>query len=194
MKLATMMIALLVMQAASAQFRIGAKAGTNVVKVDGISFEDQFRYGYHVGGFADIALTDDKKLWLQPEVVFNQYSTTLDSSYKTIYQNIINSSQSKQKFGYLSIPILLNYKLIGPIYLQAGPQFSILVDQNKNFLQNGGDAFKKGDFAMIGGAQVKLAKIYLTGRYVVGLNNINDIDNKDKWKSQAIQVSVGLSL
>jgi hypothetical protein len=194
MKLVTMMIALLVMQAASAQFRIGAKAGTNVVKVDGISFEDQFRYGYHIGGFADIALTDDKKLWLQPEVVFNQYSTTLDSSYKTIYQNIINSSQSKQKFGYLSIPILLNYKLIGPIYLQAGPQFSILVDQNKNFLQNGGDAFKKGDFAMIGGAQVKLAKIYLTGRYVVGLNNINDIDNKDKWKSQAIQLSVGLSL
>jgi hypothetical protein len=194
MKLATMMIALLVMQAASAQFRVGAKAGTNVVKVDGISFEDQFRYGYHVGGFANIALSKDKKLWLQPEVMFNQYSTTLDSNYKSIYQNIISSGQGKAKLGYLSIPILINYKLIGPVYLQAGPQFSILMDQNKNFLQNGGDAFKKGDFALIGGAQVKLAKIYLTGRYVVGLNNINDIDDKDKWKSQAIQLSVGLSL
>jgi hypothetical protein len=193
-KLAIMLLCLLLMQGASAQFRIGAKAGSNVVKVDGVSFKDQFRYGYHLGGFAEIVLTHDKKLSLQPEVLFNQYATTLDSSYKSIYQNIINSSQSKVKLNYLSIPILLNYKLIGPVYLQAGPAFSILMDQDKNFLQNGADAFKKGDFAMIGGAQLRVAKIYLTGRYVIGLNNINDIDDKDKWKSQAIQLSVGLSL
>jgi hypothetical protein len=68
------------------------------------------------------------------------------------------------------------------------------MDQNKNFLQNGGEAFKNGDFSMIGGAQVRIAKIYLSGRYVVGLANINDIDNKEKWKSQALQLSVGLSL
>ena len=193
-KLAIMAIALLTMQAASAQFRIGVKGGANLVKVDGKSFKDEFRYGYHVGGFAEIGLTQDKKLSLQPEVLFNQYSTTLDSNFKSVYQNVINSDQSHVKLNYLSIPILLNYKFIGPIYLQAGPSFSILMDQDRNFLQNGGDAFKKGDFSMIGGAQVRLAKLYLTGRYVVGLANINDIDNQDKWKSQAIQLSVGLSL
>ena len=194
MKLATMVVALLVMQAASAQIRIGAKAGTNIVKVEGKTFKDEFRYGYHLGGFAEIVLTPDKKLSLQPEVLFNQYSTTLDSSFKEIYENVINSKQSSVKLNYLSIPILLNYKLIGPVYLQAGPQFGILMSQDKNFLQNGADAFKKGDFSMIGGAQVRLSKIYLTGRYVIGLNNINDIDNKDKWKSQVLQLSVGLSL
>ena len=193
-KLAIMAIALLTMQAASAQFRIGAKAGANLVKVDGVSFKDQFKYGYHVGGFAEIVLTKDKKLSLQPEVLFNQYSTTLDSNFKSIYENVINSHQSSVKLNYLSFPILLNYKLLGPIYLQAGPSFSVLMDQNKNFLQNGGDAFTKGDFSMIGGAQIRLAKLYLSGRYVVGLANINDIDNKDKWKSQAIQLSLGLSL
>jgi len=191
-KLAIMAIALLTMQAASAQFRLGAKAGANLVKVNGESFKDQFRYGYHLGGFAEIGVT--KKLSIQPEVLFNQYSTTLDSNFKSVYQNVINSNQSHVKLNYLSIPILLNYKLIGPIYLQAGPAFSILMDQSKNFLQNGGDAFKKGDFSMIGGAQVRIAKLYLSGRYVVGLANINDIDDKDKWKSQAIQLSVGLSL
>jgi hypothetical protein len=191
-KLVTFLVALLVMQAASAQFRLGAKAGANIVKVDGISFKDQFRYGYHIGGFAEIVLT--KKISLQPEVLFNQYSTTLDSNYRSLYQNIINSGQGKVRLNYLSIPILLNYKLIGPLYFQAGPQFSILMDQNKKFLQNGSDAFKKGDFSMIGGAQIRLAKIYLTGRYVIGLKNINDIDNKDDWKSQAIQLSLGLSL
>jgi len=193
-KLAIMAIALLTMQAASAQFRLGAKAGANLVKVNGKSFKDEFRYGYHLGGFAEIGLTRDKKLTLQPEVLFSQYSTTLDSSFKSVYENVINSNQSHVKLNYLSFPILLNYKLIGPIYLQAGPAFSVLMDQSRTFLQNGGDAFKKGDFSMIGGAQVRLAKLYLSGRYVVGLANINDIDNKDKWKSQAIQLSVGLSL
>ena len=193
-KLATLLMAAFFMQSASAQFRIGAKAGTNVVKLDGISFKDQFRYGYHLGGFAEIFLAKDKKFSIQPEVLFNQYSTSLDSNYKSLYENIINSSQSRVKLNYLSIPILLNYKLLGPVYLQAGPQFSVLMDQSRNFLQNGGDAFAKGNFSMIGGAQIRIAKIYLSGRYVVGLNNLNDIDNKDKWKSQAVQLSIGLSL
>ena len=189
-KLVTLIIALLVLHTTEAQFRLGAKLGTNIVKVDGISFKDQFRYGYNLGGFAEIFLSHDKKASLQPEVMLNQYSTTLDSNYK----NLFNPNQLKAKLNYLSIPILLNYKLIGPIYLQAGPQFSILMDQSRTLLQTGGDAFKKGDFSMIGGAQIRLAKIYLTGRYVIGLSNINDIDNRDQWKSQAIQLSVGLSL
>jgi hypothetical protein len=193
-KLITLVLVSLLMGTAHAQFRLGAKAGANIVKVDGISFKDQFRYGYQLGGFAEIFLSPGKKISLQPEVVFNQYATTLDSSYKSIYQGIINSNQSKVKLNYLSIPILLNYRVVGPLYLQAGPQFSILMDQNKNFLNNSGDAFKKGDFALVGGAQVRITKLYLTGRYVIGLNNINDIDNRDQWKSQAIQLSVGFSL
>jgi hypothetical protein len=177
---------------AMAQFHIGIKGGANITKVDGKSFKDEFRYGYHAGGFAEIGIS--KKFQIQPEVTFNQFSTTLDSSYKSIYQNIINSDQSKVKLNYLSIPILVNYKLLGPIYLQAGPQFSILMDQDKNFLQNGADAFKKGDFSMIGGVQLKLASLRVSGRYVIGLSNINDIDNQDKWKSQALQLSVGFAL
>ncbi len=186
-KLAIMVVALLTMQAASAQFRLGAKAGANLVKVEGKSFKDEFRYNYHVGGFAEIGLTRNGKLTLQPEVLFNQYSTTLDSNFKAIYENVLSSEQAHVKLNYLTIPILLNYRLIGPLYLQAGPE-------DKNFLQNGGEAFKNGDFSMIGGAQIRITKIYLSGRYVVGLANINDIDNQDKWKSQAIQLSVGLSL
>ena len=193
-KLAIMAVALLSMQAASAQFRLGAKVGANLVKVAGKSFKDEFRYGYHLGGFAEIGLTGDGKLSIQPEVLFNQYATTLDSNFKSVYENVINSNQSRVKLNYLSIPILVNYKLVGPIYLQAGPAFSILMDQSRTFLQNGGDAFKKGDFSMLGGAQIRLAKLYLTGRYAIGLANINDIDDKDKWKSQVVQLSLGLSL
>jgi hypothetical protein len=191
-KLATAIIAIFLVQVTMAQFHVGVKGGANITKVDGKSFKEQFRYGYHLGGFMEIGLSE--KFRLQPEVVFNQYSTTLDSNYKEIYQNVINSDQSKVKLGYLSIPILLDYKFLGPIHLQAGPQVGILIDKNRSILQNGGDAFKKGDFSMVGGVQVNLLKLRVSGRYVIGLNNINDIDDQDKWKNQAIQLSVGFAL
>ena len=185
--------ALLFSQAIMAQFHIGIKGGANVTKIDGVSFKDQFKYGYHIGGFAEIGLGN--KFGLQPEVLFNQVSTTVDSNYKSIYQNVFNSNQSTVKLNYLSIPILLNYKLIGNfLSLQAGPQFGILINQDKSLLQNGGQAFKKGDFSLVGGAQIKLSAIRISGRYVVGLNDINDIDNQDQWKSQGFQVSLGLAL
>jgi len=185
--------ALLFSQAMMAQFHVGVKGGANIIKINGMSFKDQFKYGYHVGGFAEIGIGN--KLGLQPEVLFNQVSTTVDSNYKHVYQNVFNSNQSTVKLSYLSIPVLLTYKLMGNfLSLQAGPQFGILINQDKTLLQNGGDAFKKGDFSLVAGAQVKFSAIRLSGRYVVGLNNINDIDNQDKWKSQGFQVSLGLAL
>jgi hypothetical protein len=188
-----LMVTLFFAQAATAQFHIGFKGGANITKVDGVSFKDQFKYGYHIGGFAEIGLGN--KFGLQPEVLWNQYSTSVDSNYKHIYQNVFNSDQSSVKLNYLSIPVLLTYKVIGNfLTLQAGPQFSVLINQDKNLLQNGGEAFKNGDFALVGGAQIKLSSIRLTGRYVVGLNNINDIDNRDQWKSQGFQLSLGLAL
>jgi outer membrane protein with beta-barrel domain len=184
---------LLFAQVMMAQFHVGIKGGANIVKIDGVSFKDQFRYGYHIGGFAEIGLGE--KLGIQPEVLFNQVSTSVDSNYKHIYQNVFSSDQSTVKLNYLSIPLLLNYKLIGNfLSLQAGPQFGVLINHDKTFLQNGGNAFKNGDFSFVAGAQIKVSAIRLSGRYIVGLNNINDIDNQDKWKSQGFQVSLGLAL
>ena len=191
-KLVNLSVALLISQLMMAQFHIGVKAGANITKVDGKSFKEQFEYGYNVGGFAEIKLSD--KFSFQPEVLFNQYTSTLDSSYQSIYENVITSDQSKVKLNYLTIPLLLDYKFLGPIHLQAGPQFGILMNQDKNFLQNGEAAFKSGDFSMALGAQVKIAQFRFTGRYLIGLNNINDIDNQDKWTNQVIQLSVGIAL
>ena len=190
----SMVAMLLVSQVMMAQFHIGIKGGANVTKVDGKSFKDEFKYGYHLGGFAEIGLGG--KLGIQPEVLFNQYSTTVDSNYKELYENVFNPAyQQNVKLNYLSIPVLLNYKLIGSfLTLQAGPQFGILIDNNKTLLQNGSNAFKSGDLSLIGGAQVKLAAFRVSGRYVIGLNNINDIDNQDKWKNQGFQLSVGFAL
>ncbi len=67
-----------------AQFHIGIKAGANMTKMEGNSFEQEFKYGYHLGAFAEIGLGN--KFFLQPEVLYNQYSTTLDSTFSHIWR------------------------------------------------------------------------------------------------------------
>lgn len=188
-----LLVAVLMSSSLVAQFHIGIKGGSNITKMDGIAFKDKFTYAYHIGGFAEIGLGG--KFGLQPEVLFNQYSGTVDSNYHNIYEDVFTSGQSKVKLNYLSVPILLNYKLIGNfLSLQAGPQFSIMMKQDKSLLQNGADAFTQGDFSMVGGVQLKLSAIRISGRYFVGLSDINDLDNQDKWKNQGFQVSFGLAL
>lgn len=191
-KLFSLFAVLLISQAMMAQFHIGIKGGANIMKVDGKSFTDEFRYGYHLGGFMEIRAGN--KFVIQPEVLWNQYSTKLDSSFKNVYEDVFNG-RANVKLNYLSIPILLNYKLVGKfLALQVGPQFGILLDQSKTLLQNGGDAFKKGDFSMVGGLQFRLLNFRLGARYVVGLNNISDLPDDNRWKSQGFQVSVGFAL
>lgn len=191
-KLFSLALVLFIANALFAQFHIGAKAGANITKVDGKSFKDEFRYGYHLGGFMEIRAGN--KFVIQPEVLWNQYATKLDSNYKNVYQDVFNGN-ANIKLNYLSIPILVNYKLVGSfLSLQAGPQFGILLDQNRTLLQNGGDAFKKGDFSMLAGVQFKVLAFRLNARYAVGLNNISDLPDDDKWKTQGFQVSVGIAL
>ncbi len=169
--------------------QLGVKAGTNITKIDGKSFKDEFNYGYSLGAFAVVRLGE--KWQIQPEVLFNQYNTRSDSNFNTLYntKNLKNIS-----LNYLSVPILLNYSPLKFFTLQAGPQFSVLINKHDNLLTNGKSAFNNGDFSMVGGAQLNIANFKISGRYFVGLNNIGDLDNREKWKNQGFQLSVGLRL
>ena len=179
--------------AAMAQFNIGVKGGVNISKVDDKAFRDEFTYGYHLGGFAEINL--GKRWKLQPEVLWNQVNTRADTAFRNIYQNALDFSNYRDvKLNYLSIPVLLNYKLGNVLSLQAGPQFGILMNQDKTLLENGKEAFSKGDFSMLGGVQLNVSKLRLSGRYFVGLNNISEIDDQNKWKNQGFQISAGFAL
>jgi hypothetical protein len=172
-------------------FHAGIKFGANVNKLSGQSFKDQFTYGYHAGIFTEIPIS--KKWTLQPEVVFNELNNDTSTKFSQLY-NLNASRVSNIKLSYLSIPLILNYNVTKMVSLQAGPQFGILLDQHKDLLQNGKAAFKQGDFSMVGGLQVKLSSLRVYARYAVGLNNLNDIDNQDKWKNQSIQLGIGLSI
>ncbi len=189
-KLLSICIFCLAATAAQAQgLKIGIKAGTNINKISGKSFKEQFSFGYQLGGFAEIRLSN--KFALQPEVLFGQVNLDTSSTFSSIYQF---NNVSKIKLRYISIPLLLNYRVSNMLTLQAGPQFGIIKDDTRNLLKNGADAFRKGDFSMLGGVQVKLSNFRVYGRYAIGLNNLDNIGNKDKWKSQSIQLGVGFTL
>ena len=173
----------------SQKFNIGFKGGANINKLTGKSFSDQFSYGYHLGGFFSVGLGD--KFAIQPEVLFNQVNVDTSSNYSTVYKF---NKVDKVKLKYLSIPILLNFKPIKFLTLQAGPQFGVLMNKSNTLVENGRNAFKGGDVSMLGGVQVNIMKLKIYGRYAVGLNNLNDIDDKEKWKSQTIQLGVGFTL
>jgi len=67
------------------------------------------------------------------------------------------------------------------------------MNKDNTLLQNGKQAFKNGDFSMLAGIQLNISKVRLYGRYGVGLSELNDIDNQDKWKSQTIHLGLGLT-
>ncbi len=169
--------------------KIGIKGGASVNKITGKSFNNQFSFGYHIGGFATIKISE--KIGIQPEVLINQTNVDTSSEFSDIYAfNKVNGV----KLNQLSIPLLLNYSPNKFVSFQAGPQYSILINKDKTFIANGKDAFKTGDFSMLGGIQLNITKIRVYARYAVGLSNLNDIDDKEKWKSQSVQLGVGFTL
>lgn len=192
MKTKISILAILIMlgNTASAQkLKVGFKGGANINKLTGKSFEDQFSFGYHVGGFFSVGVS--KKFAIQPEILFNQVNVDTSSNFSSVYQF---NKITKVKLKYLSIPVLLNYKPVKHITLQAGPQFGIMTNKSKTLVQNGKEAFRSGDLSILGGVQVNLFHLNIYARYVVGLSNLNNIDNKEKWKTQSIQLGVGLTL
>ncbi len=165
----------------------GIKAGTDVHKIDSRSFTDQFTFGYHAGVFAEIRL--NSKLSIQPEIYFSQISVDTGKNFSEIYDfNKVHSL----KFGYINIPLLLNIKPMPQLTIQLGPQYGLIVNNNLSLIQNGKDALKNGDFSVAGGVQVNISRVRIYARYLLGLSELNDIDDKDSWKSQTIHAGLAL--
>ncbi len=168
----------------------GIKAGSNLTKISGQSFNQNFNLAYQAGLFSEIDFTNT--IGIQPEILFSETSSTTTSGLNAIYSNFnLNHSFN---LNYLSIPILLRYNLNKLVTLNVGPQFSILMSNNNTVMQNGENAFKQGDVSMVGGIQLNLAAFRIYGRYAIGISDLNNISNQDTWNSQQIQLGIGLRL
>ena len=175
-------------------FRIGAKAGVNINKITGQSYKEGFNYNYLLGGFMQFNFS--KTFGLQPEVNFVQSSSEFSDDASDVYDDLFrDGSQKKAKLNYLKVPLLVNIN-VGPskrVKLQLGPQVGGLLKQSVDSLIDNRDIFKKGDWSMVGGLWIQIPFINLGARYEIGLSNLNDIDNHEKWKSQAFTIFAGVT-
>lgn len=170
-------------------FSFGPKVGANITGISGLQFEKGFDYGYHIGAFAEVMVSE--KFGIQPEILWSQTRLKPADSFRDLYPEEL-SDITKVKLKYISVPLLLNYRPLKFLTIQVGPQFGILRDKKSSTLANVESAFKSGDFSMLAGVQLKILSFRIYGRYGIGLSNINDLPNQDSWKSKTLQLGVGI--
>jgi len=164
---------------AHAQF--GVKGGLNFAELQGRDGEDaSYKTFYHVGILYQANILGP--LSIQPELQYSVQGSDLKGAF----------TNYKTKLHYFTVPVLAKVTL-GPIFVEAGPQFGYLVsanDEGKVQISNtNGSAsygqvnqsstgnYKRGDFSLAAGAGLKFSALSIGARYVAGLNDINDVKN-----------------
>jgi hypothetical protein len=177
------------------RIHIGIKGGANLIKLDGKGWESGMKYGFHTGAFVQLKLTG--RFSLQGEVIFSQLIADTARDLSEVFDYIrFSENRAQIKLNYLDIPIMLNFGIdeIRAIKLQAGIQYGLLLNPTETVLQNGKNAFKSGYFSLLGGFLWQLGPVNFGGRYLIGLDNINNVSNKNQWKSQIGQIYIGVTI
>ena len=179
------------------KFSLGIKVGQNLSTVSNV-YVDHNAASYHVGVVAQFGIT--KLISIVPEIILSQTKLEAAPDPLGLSVNTITKPETYH-LNYLAIPILVQVKPVKGILFQAGPQYSILIDQKKDGIENATFAFKSGEFAMVAGAKVDLGGFFLYGRYVVGMENIstgqqlnNQITDQSSWKTKQWQLGIGMTL
>jgi hypothetical protein len=175
-------------------FRFGVKGGANVNKITGQSYKEGFNFNFQAGAFLQFNFSN--RFGIQPEVNFVQSSSQFSNDASDIYDDLFrDGSQKKAKMNYLEVPVLLNINVGSSkrVKLQVGPAYGGLLKQTVDSLKNNGNLYKSGEWAAIGGLWIQIPFVNFGARYKLGLTDLNGIDNKQSWKSQSIQVFVGVT-
>lgn len=139
--------------------------------------------GYHVGVFGKL---DFPMIYLRPELVYSKTKSSYD----------VDGSSHDYDISKLDLPILLGYKIIGPLHVFAGPAFQYTL---KNDLDELEIDDVKNDFTvgLNAGVGVNLGNIGLDVRYERGFseNEAEIIDIPEgRVDSRPSQIIFALSL
>ena len=176
---AAALLTLALVPKAHAQF--GVKGGVNFAELQGRSGEDaSYKTFYHVGVLYQWNLIGP--IAIQPELQYSLQGSDLKGAF----------TDYKTKLHYFTVPVLAKVT-VGPIFVEAGPQFGYLVSANQEgkvqisstngnpgygqVNQEATDQYKRADFSLAAGAGLKFGSLSLGGRYVAGINDINDAKN-----------------
>ncbi|MFY0255082.1 porin family protein [Chitinophaga sp. 30R24] len=171
----------------------GVKADLNLFQLDGQGIQSHYNFGGRLGVYANY---DFNKQWgIQPELLYAQENTRRDNDFSERYIHNSNPTASKNvKLSYLTLPLLLRYNINRKFTINAGPQYSFLVYENDDLLTYNKNAFKRSDFGVAAGATMTFDILHIYARYVLGLTNVNDIDDRYPWKTRQAQIGIDIDI
>lgn len=181
--LAIIIMAVSAVQAQTTNF--GLKGGLNLASWsnNNSSVGYQNRIGFHGGLYAQVNASP--YFAIQPEVVYSSQGT----------KYTLGNQEHNLKMDYVNIPVMLQAKVGGGLYAQAGPQLGILLsvedkvgDVETGFFNK--EDFKKTDVAVgFGLGYSGVSPIGIDARYNLGLTNINEAGN-NKIKNNVLQIGL----
>lgn len=173
---------------------LGIKLGANFSKLEGSVFDDTYRTGFLGGAFGGVKFG---KYGVSAELLYSRTRFTYNpgSLDKSFFSDTTKfDDENSFAVSNLSIPILFNIKLVGPIWFQVGPQYTsvISIGDENGFLKDVDAVFKNGDISGVAGLQANISKINIGARYIMGFSNMNNASGVgDSWKNRTIQLHVG---
>ncbi|MEO5685400.1 MAG: porin family protein [Chitinophagaceae bacterium] len=191
---ALLLVTLLHAQTTDTGWHFGVKTDLNFSIIKGNGMASSYTTGAQFGGFAEKML--GKKWSIQPELLFTQSNTKKGADFMTFYNTGGNVFASDNiKLGYISVPVMMKYKLNKYLSVLAGPQYSVMLFDAESLMDdNKGIAFKRYEMSANAGLQFNAGPVALYGRYNLGLSNINNIDDRYTWHSRHLQAGVALRI
>jgi hypothetical protein len=157
---------------------VGIKAGANWANQDVTNVDMKSITDYHVGAYVNVNFSE--KWGITPEVQYSAYGSEWDNV--------------KVDLDYVAIPVMLRFKPISLISLEAGPQFSFLTKANIENVGDVTDQLKSNDFGLAFGAGVHLPLGFNAGaRYVLGFSDISEVST-ESIKNRTFQIYVGWTI
>lgn len=148
-------------ESAASSVRFGLKAGLNVSTISG--GDSKAKAGFYGGAFANIPIASSFSV--QPEVMYSGLGAKDEQL-----------TDFKVNLSYISVPVMFQYNVIPNFYVEAGPQFSFLVDSKFKYQSTSvkaNDYIKTFDFGIGLGAGYYITNNFgITARYVAGVVDI----------------------
>lgn len=197
----------------------GVKAGFNASalstgKADNADNNQKLKLGSHIGVFVNIPVA--AKFSVQPELLFSQMGSKTEGKYtygsSLGNQFIIQEFNYKTNLNYLVLPVMVQYRILPQLYVEAGPEFGLLLggkvegDQRAQNTYNGTvstynesfsnkismDLYNRFNFGIGMGAGYYFTRNFgVTARFTAGITDIFKHDYyNNKVRNNVFQVGV----
>ncbi|WP_228851898.1 porin family protein [Aegicerativicinus sediminis] len=188
--LLTVLILSMSIGAKAQELHFGIKGGLNFATVGGDDTEDlKMRTAFHLGALMEVRFSE--VFAIQPEVLYSAQGTSGEEDGLDV----------DIKMDYINVPIMAKYNFSEKFSVEAGPQIGFLVSTKA---KTDGvevdldeyDLFNDFDFGLAVGLSYKIMpNLFVSGRYNLGLSNINndsgDFESEGSNQNNVIQLSIG---